>query len=185
MTMSNLKDRPKEIIKMIDRSVPYLKEKKFFSFQIEKTENYIVATAKIDFDDDKDTYLCYTLNNGNIYMTVSDGNPKEIGIALSEIKSLIKDEQNLRAGYAIELNNNEYLNAQGRYGAVLLTPHTLPVLDHIPYETHIFGEKIKFFLVVFLSQAEISILKQKNFDNLLDHFTDVNRDIIRISVTNH
>lgn len=181
-TASQSKERPKEIVRFFERQVACLKDNRFFSFKLGDDENYIVATAGIDFDDDSETSICYTMNSGNVYLTVSDGDPQEVSLLMAYIKSLGSE---FSFGNVVEISDSEYLQKYDRCGAVFLVPETLPILEQVPNEAIISGIRTKFLLIVFLNRSEMEIMKDAGFDSLLDYFIKKKRDVIRLSSINH
>ena len=83
-------------------------------------------------------------------------------------------------GDMIKFPQSDFLKAHDVFACTLLKPATLNYFDGIKHTLKINDQHFHLLMPVFINQHEYD-LGQGDFDQLLDHFEDMKRDLLSIS----
>lgn len=111
-----------------------------------------------------------------VFISITDGNPKEIGKILGGIQSYHENRAALSFGDTVPIYTNQYALDNGWFAGLLMEPSILfEGFDGM----FTCGEKsYDLSLVIFVSDEEHTFKVSHGFDALLDKFDEVERDLI-------
>jgi hypothetical protein len=153
-------------------------------------EGYLLATSVSFIDveneqinDNKIEHLIFNMpiKTPHIFITVTDGNPKQVRKLIANIESYERFNNNLSLNSFISLTGDEYLASIGKIGAIFLPISDSYFLKDIdPILSTGTGDR-HFLYVVFINAIESEILHSDGRESLFDLWYETGRGITSVT----
>jgi hypothetical protein len=166
----------KEIASALVSEHPFEKDGDLLSFEAEDSQKRYQAVFKSTFDPSVNLFCSLPTVTRNIFVAVSDGPALLLRRALATAED-IERSSDVRLGNVLPLDDPE-LNENGIAGLLFLQGSVFNALEGLPDEIWLGGNVFKFLSVIFLTRNELKIWGQEGHDALMDHFLEVERDIV-------
>lgn len=156
---------------------------KLLSFSLTGSEapgKQVIAYAKV-LHPDEELFLLFTLSDfsDRIFMTVSDGDPKELSKVLATLEEYDHYSNKLLVGSSVKMPS-AYLSGFGKIGVILLAASTSPLLIRVGKCIRIKGSVYHPYLVTFIDEQEYALKSEKGFDELLNQFERTDKDLVSL-----
>ncbi|MES2318408.1 MAG: hypothetical protein V4631_13045 [Pseudomonadota bacterium] len=142
--------------------------------QVGRKQHSVMFDCK--FDETAKLFLSLPTITKNIYVTITDGDPKLVRYVIGAIEDH-EIEECAHIGDVILLDAPA-LRKFSICGVMLLAASLFHALDHVPNHLIFDGEEYKFVSVCFLTDFEHGLWKQEGHDALMDYFTKTEKDLI-------
>jgi len=132
----------------------------------------------LDEDSDDPLYVVFiaSMLSTDVLMIMTDADPLEVADVMAFLL-LIQAEDHLSIGEVLKIPQTEFLIKHAVYACTLLKPSTLNYFKDIKHSLMTEESHYHMLMPVFINQREYKI-GQQNFEALLDHFEDMNRDLL-------
>lgn len=165
------------------RNAPVNPEARTFEFQCKgrKTGQFAIAST---LRDAQDLSVVCTLGSASkhVFMTVTDGDPKEVAGILAEIEDYDANSTHLQSGETLAMES-AYMRTNYRQGVLLVDPRVSNVFSTFPETAEVGDATYHFMLVIFLNEAEYDVKRRRGLEALFEDFAAKGKDLTRISGT--
>jgi len=130
---------------------------------------------------EKNAWFVFSLpaGSGPLLVAPSDDAPREVGRLLAALDEHYESVPTVSTGHLLR-NSDSFLQARDRAGSVLLSPRTLGPLATLREREEIGSTVRDVYLVLFLSNWEMTYAETKGIDALVDVFEETRRDIFSV-----
>lgn len=159
---SKINDKEKFVVAHMFQQNPHMGDLKLTTNTFSNGAVSKVAISKLPFEGGAEINQIFTtgLLSNSIYVSVTDGDPVEVGELLSNFEFGDKYGINCSLGAAILLQDNDYLKSKGCFGAVMLRLNTLFFLENFDNEVQFLNDELQFFFTAFLNESEYKTVKE-------------------------
>lgn len=118
--------------------------------------------------------------SNSVFISITRSHEKEVALILANLEDYEREHNlKLEAGEVVVTPSPSLSNftAAPPFATLILrtacSPELEPLLDRHDFE----GETVSFFLVMALNESEYNYFKEHGYDALLDHFTEIDKDL--------
>ncbi len=112
----------------------------------------------------------------NIYITITEGDAKVVRRILAVLEDLERSDV-VRLGNVVLIDDPD-LKANQICGVILLIGNVFNILDSLPNSQIIGSVEYHFIAVVFITDDENEIRRNRGHDGLMDYWTEIDKDLI-------